>query len=234
MNSINRVLITGGTGFVGYWMQQTCPPNIDALYLNRVDYFKCVWAESKWDAIVHLAPLSPSYVLQKAPRVLFASSGAVYEGRTPYALNKREWERQCRESDADVVIARLFTFVGERLKNLYAVTHFIADAKAGKPIQVWGDGRTIRSYLYGSDLGTWMWKILLEGEGIYNVGSDFPYTILRLAQIVAEIIPAKIEFVNPHGPETRYLPDTERACELGCKRTIGLKEAIERVINASN
>jgi nucleoside-diphosphate-sugar epimerase len=233
MNFINDVLVTGGTGFVGYWMQRTQPPYISATFVNRAGYYRCRWTESRWDAIVHLALVSPSYVLQRAPRVLFASSGAVYNGHTPYALNKREWERQCRESDTDVVIARLFTFIGAHLKNLYAITHFITDAKAGRPLAVWGQGSTVRSYLYGEDLGHWMWNILLHGEGVYDVGSSIPVTILELANMVASIIPTTVEMVNVPTAETTYLPDTIRANALGCVQTVGLKEAIERTANES-
>jgi nucleoside-diphosphate-sugar epimerase len=222
-----KVLITGGTGFVGFWMQRTQPPNIDATYLNRKQYYDCLWAAKKWDAIVHLALVSPSYVLQKAPRVLFASSGAVYEGRTEYADNKRKWEKLCL--DSDVVIARLFTFVGERLKNLYAITNFIDDALHGRPITVCGNGNTVRSYLYGEDLGHWMWGLLFGLSGTYDVGSYVPYTTLEVARLVADIIPAKIEVLNAPGvPTTRYLPNiTYSEWEK-----VGLREAIERTINA--
>jgi nucleoside-diphosphate-sugar epimerase len=234
MNSLHNVLITGGLGFVGYWMMYTKPKDIDADAMGSIVY-SSRWETLKWDAIVHLAPVSPSRVLKYAQkhntRVLFASSGAIYEGTNNYAHDKRVWELQCTHSGVDVVIARLFTFVGAHLKNLYAITNFIEAAKAGKPLEVWGDGSTIRSYLYGEDLGRWMWKILLEGKGTYDVGSEIPYSILQVARQVADIIPAKIHVLNNGHPATVYLPDTDNARELGCVETVGLKEAIKKTIN---
>lgn len=231
MNSINKVLVTGGTGFVGHWMHKT-QPDIDVTYLSRADYYRSMWDAEKWEAIVHLAPVSPSYVLQKARRLLFASSGAIYESRTDYANKKRRWEFSCiRHGIKELVIARLFTFVGEHLQNLYAITNFIEDAKAGGPIHIQGDGSAIRSYLYGEDLGRWMWKILLEGNGVYDVGSAIHCTILEAARTVADVIPSKIQILNIPGiPETKYVPDTTRARALGCIETVGLREAIERML----
>jgi nucleoside-diphosphate-sugar epimerase len=230
-----RVLITGGSGFVGYWMGQTQPKFIDATYLNRVQYHER-WQNEKWGSIVHLAPVSPIRALKHAyrygTRVLFASSGAVYEQYTTYADNKRTWEQECTDSGADVVIARLFSFIGERL-NRHSAYDLIQMAKTGI-IQIRGSGNAIRSYLYGADLGRWMWKLLLDGTGIYDMGSRFPYTILEVARIVADIIPAKIEILNqPDMPNTVYMPNTVKANILGCEETMGLREAIAKVAHES-
>ena len=222
-----RVLLTGGTGFVGWSMRYTQPKGISAEYLTRQAYFDAEWRRTRWDAIVHLAPVSPSYVLQSCEKILYCSSGAVYEGQTEYAKMKRHYENMC----GDAIITRLFTFVGQYLKNNYAITNFIEDALKGGPIVVKGDGSAIRSYLYGEDLGRWMWKILLEGHGVYDVGSAIHCSILEAARTVADVIPRQIKVMNEPGiPETKYLPDVTRARELGCVETVGLKEAIERTI----
>ncbi len=239
MASITKVLITGGTGFVGYWMQQTKPAGILAGFRNHNDYAG-FWETSNWNAIVHLAPVSPARVLAYASRhkvrVLFASSGAVYKGTNEYADNKRKWEQECLNSGANVIIARLFTFVGAHLKNLYAITNFIENAKRGKPLEVWGGGNSVRSYLYGEDLGRWMWKLLLEGHnyrdsGAYDVGGPTPFFILDLARLVTDIIPASRRYTKPDYPNSYYVPNVARAHALGCEETIGLREAIERMIN---
>jgi nucleoside-diphosphate-sugar epimerase len=218
-----RVLCTGGSGFLGYWLNQTEPDIVEGTYLNKEEYFSRRWRKVRWDAIIHAAPISPTYVLENSKKVLYISSGAVYEGRSDYAKHKRHWESQCTD------IARLFSFVGPQL-NRHVVYDFIQCAKQGKPLEVWGDGSTVRSYLYGSDLGDWLWKILLDGQGIYDVGSSIPYTILETARMVADIIPAKIVVLGNGSPSSYYVPNITRALELGCKETVGLEEAIQRTI----
>jgi len=236
-NRIDNVLVTGGSGFVGHWLEVCQPPGIEAVYVGRKLY-QTRWEIGRWDAIVHLAPVSPTRVLKYAEKrgakVLYASSGAVYQGANDYAAHKREWEAICNASEADVVTARLFTFIGAGLKDHYAITHFIEAAKAGKPLSVWGDGSCVRSYLYGEDLGSWLWRILLDGNGVYDVGSAVPYTILQVARMVADATGAKIELMPGKVIETPvYLPDVERAVNLGCRETVGLEEAIRKTIDDS-
>lgn len=134
----------------------------------------------------------------------------------------------------DCVIVRPFAFVGEHLANRYAITQFIEAAKAGRPLEVWGNGSTVRSYLYGEDLGKWLWSVLLNGDKdiAYDIGGIYPYTILEVAQLVASIIPTPIHIMNNNHVETEYIPNLDNIRKLGCKQTVDLEEAIRRVINA--
>jgi nucleoside-diphosphate-sugar epimerase len=238
MNSTFNILITGGSGFVGYWMNVTQPNGLNCRYLNSNAY-NSDWEQEHYDIIVHLAPISPErvveYSLKNKSELIYASSGAVYELQSEYADNKRKWEKECINSNVDLVIARLFTFIGSHLTIDHAIVRFIENAKKGLPINIWGNGDTIRSYLYGEDLGKWMWKLVLGGNGIYDVGSIIPYTMLETAQIVCSLIPSKIEFeLDKISPKPVYLPKTYRAQkELECIETIGLREAIYRSINES-
>ena len=229
---ISNVLITGGTGFVGSWMHQTLPAQVHGEFIGKEAYELGQWKFQKYDAIVHLANISPADVLKASRdgRILFASSGAAKQRGQDYGYgyNKRLWELDCRHSGADVVIARLYAFCGERLSGAYALTDFIRDAKAGGPIVIRGNGRAVRSYLYGKELGLMMWGLLfngLKGE-TYEIGGKTPYTIARVAQLVSEVIPAEVVIRNEKGvPNRSYLP------EIGIPEHVKLKTAIERMAN---
>lgn len=190
---MKRILVTGGTGFVGQWMQRTRPADLEyeiIHYLNRHGY-ECLpmilWDD--WDAIVHLAPVPPLEPIEYCKahpntRLLYASSGAVYDRKTQYAYEKRAGERACLDAGIDVVIARLFTFSGAFLDDDKAISRFSKSALCGEPIVIWGDGSTVRSYMHGSEMGKWLWAILRRGERgeAYDVGSDEPVTMMELAQ----------------------------------------------------
>lgn len=190
---MNKILVTGGTGFVGGWMRRKQPPDLRVRYLSRADYELRRWKFSAWDAIIHLANISPVEVLEHAmkfdSRVLYASSGIVYmeDNQSDYRMNKLDWEKECIDSHLDVVIARLFTFFGAGLDDGKAYTQFMRAARSGEPLRIWGDGSAVRSYMHGRDLGARMWDLLYNGKRgtAYNIGSMRPTTILKLAQRIA-------------------------------------------------
>lgn len=206
------VLVTGGTGFVGYWMQRTQPEDVEGQYMSRIEYERNFWPIPHY--YVHLANIAPTQVIRYSMdyggRILYASSGAMYNQHTEYADNKRKWELECLNSECNVVIARLFTFFGERLDANKAIVQFVRAARAGEPLRIWGDGNTVRSYMYGSEMGKWMWAILLKGQNgeAYDVGSDRPITMLELAQMVASNYTPKPKIIIENRPETAtyYMP----------------------------
>jgi dTDP-glucose 4,6-dehydratase len=205
-------------------------------------------------------------------KLLFTSSGAVY-GPQPaeilnapetylgapdpllpgsaYGIGKRVAEHLCvlqaRESGCEAKIARCFAFVGPMLPldTHFAIGNFLRDALAGRDITVAGDGTPYRSYLYASDLATWLWTILFRGPPCraYNVGSDQPISIRELALIIQRLVGANsaVQIARQPAPgatPSRYVPSTHRAsAELGLKHTVPIEEAILRTtawIKSSN
>lgn len=199
-----------------------------------------------------------------ARQILFTSSGAVY-GVQPtnisniteeclvgpdvldptfcYHEAKRLAEMLCaiyaKKHNIEIKIARCFAFIGPHLPldSHFAAGNFIRDALHGGPINVSGDGSSLRSYLYAADLVVWLWKILCKGVSLrpYNVGSPQAVSIAELARCVAQnSTPSGIEIriakkTNPLQPPARYVPDVSRACgELRLKVEIELEEAIRR------
>jgi nucleoside-diphosphate-sugar epimerase len=151
---------------------------------------------------------------------LFVSSGAVY-GKQPwnvpktkeednfnidinnpnsaYAEGKRIAELYCsiynQKYKLPIKIARCFAFVGPYLPldTHFAIGNFINDVLNKKDIIIKGDGSTIRSYMYASDLIIWLWKILLKGvdNQPYNVGSDESISIKELAEKIIHLSESK-------------------------------------------
>src|SRR5581483_1431185 len=115
--------------------------------------------------------------------------------RSSYGNAKRLAENLCAISTqagrADVVVGRLFAFVGPRipLDAHFAIGNFLHDALEGRPIVVRGDGQARRSYLYAGELPEWCWALLARGRSgaAYNVGSPQGVTIADLAGLVAKL-----------------------------------------------
>ncbi len=195
-------------------------------------------------------------------RFLYLSSGAVY-GRQPpsvltvpesfsgapdlcdpasaYGEGKRAAELLCASyrNAIESVIARIFAVVGPLipLKGKFAVGDFLGDALDGAPISVHGDGSTVRSYQYMSDLLVWLWVLLLKGRSgyAYNVGSDDAVSILELARHAARLVePPLAVTTGPTNvvPIDRYVPSTEMArSELGLENTIDWRSALRKTFD---
>ncbi len=199
------------------------------------------------------------------PRFLLVSSGGVY-GPQPaeldaipetycgmpdplvaghaYSIAKRAAEHLCAlYQDAygiEVVVARCFAFVGRDLPldAHFAIGNFIADALAGRPIRVSGDGTPVRSYLDQHDLARWLLVMLERGRPgrAYNVGSGEAITIAALADLVREVIAPSMAVQLAGSAHSlgnfrnRYVPDVSRAREeLGLEVTLPLRGAIAGV-----
>jgi nucleoside-diphosphate-sugar epimerase len=206
-------LITGGTSFVGHWLRVTKPINTIVHNIGRAKYESMEWTNTKWDAIIHAGLVAPTEVLKQKCRVLYVSSGVVYhpEYEPKYRKIKIDGEAECLNSGADVVIARLFTFCGDRLDDNKAITTFCRAAIANKTIIITGGGNTVRSYMHGSLMGYWLWQILEHGERrrAYDVGSDVPITMLELARKVIAETNSKSEIVilDNKDPMPYYMPE---------------------------
>jgi nucleoside-diphosphate-sugar epimerase len=215
-----KILITGGTSFVGYWLRSCKPDNTVVYCIGRQRYDEMKWYNEQWDAIIHAALTPPTLVLQCAKRnnarVMFVSSGVIYhpEFEPKYRKMKIDGEQECLDSLQDVVIARLFTFYGERLDDKKAITTFYKAARANQPIVITGDGSTVRSYMHGSLMAYWMWQILKKGERrmAYDVGSDTPITMLELAKRIIEETNSKSEIIIQGGQDAMpyYMPENTR------------------------
>lgn len=195
-----------------------------------------------------------------ATRFLLTSSGAVYgpqpgalarlpedyAGAPPttsltsvYGQAKRVAEQLCTvyadRHALQPVIARCFAFAGEHLApdGPYAIGNFIRDAVAGRAIRVQGDGRAVRSYLYGRDMAHWLATLLAVAPAgqAYNVGSDQAITIADLARSVAAALapdaPVVIDgHVADDSARSHYVPDVSRARGLGLAVDTPLTDAI--------
>lgn len=163
-----------------------------------------------------------------------------------YGLGKiaSEWlcNRFSQEYGVACKTARIFAQVGPYLSldAQFAAGNFIRDAIKSKSIVIKGDGASIRSYMYPTDLIVWLIKILLNGQvgKAYNVGSDDRISIRGLAEEVLNVmendnLDIKVLGHSSSGlaPEV-YVPDISLAhAELGLSIEVSLRESLKRTID---
>lgn len=145
-----------------------------------------------------------------------------------------------RSRGADVGIARIFNTYGPRLQpgDGRVVSNFVAQALAGRPLTVYGDGSQTRSFCYVSDQVRGQLRLLDSGlTGPFNIGNPGEVTMLEMARLVLELTGASspIEFrpLPPDDPRRRC-PDITRARrELGWAPEVGLREGLRATIAAA-
>lgn len=93
------------------------------------------------------------------------------------------------------------TWDGGREKSPAAMCRKIARAKSGDTIDIWGDGKQTRSFLYVDECLEGTTRLLRSDfQGPVNVGSEEMVTINQLVDIVADIAGKKIEKNHIPGP----------------------------------
>jgi dTDP-glucose 4,6-dehydratase len=199
-----------------------------------------------------------------SPRLVFTSSGAVYGPQPatvqriseeqltgPDVLNPHaayhEGKRMAEmllsiaasEGIVQPLIARLFAFHGPflPLNEHFAIGNFIRDALAGGPIVVNGDGTTVRSYQYPTDMVSWLWAIAERAHAChaFNVGSDEGMSMREIAQTVASVSGVADVDVrgtpDPTRDVDRYIPSINRATtELGLINRVPFTEGLRRTL----
>ncbi len=134
-----------------------------------------------------------------------------------------------REKHLPVTIARLFNTVGPRQTGRYGMVlpRFIAAAKAGEPLRVFGDGAQSRCFCLVHDVVESLVRLQkcesARGE-IFNVGGTEEVSILELATLVVATLgsKSKIELI-PY--DQAYSPGFD-----DMRRRKPLVEKLERIV----
>ncbi|MBX3165019.1 MAG: NAD(P)-dependent oxidoreductase [Bacteroidetes bacterium] len=196
-------------------------------------------------------------VASRAERVLIISSGAVYgevskdipfipENLTTapesnytenvYGEAKRASEMLAysygKENGFEVITARCFAFAGFGIGSHLILNILIRQALNDKELRINGSGLARRSFLHGQDLAVWLLKLLADGKSEpYNVGSDKAYSIIKLAELVRDILAPekKVVVLGTIKQERRlnYVPSIAKAISLGLNVWTTIEESIK-------
>jgi len=115
-----------------------------------------------------------------------------------------------------VKVLRVFNCIGRRQSGAYGmvVPRFVAWARRGKPIQVYGDGRQTRTFADVRDVIRGITLVQREGSAgqPYNLGGEEEITIIDLARRIRKLLHtrSRIEHVPYDQAFTRGFEETRR------------------------
>jgi GDP-D-mannose 3', 5'-epimerase len=161
-----------------------------------------------------------------------------------YGWEKLYMERVCRHYSEDFSLATrvvrfhnifgpLGTYDGGREKSPAAICRKVALATDGDDIEVWGDGKQMRSYCYVDDCVEGMHRLMRSDycEPL-NLGQDRMISINDLVDMVAKIAGKKIykryDVNKPQGVKGRNSDNTRLREVLGWEPAVSLEEGLAK------
>ena len=208
------------------------------------------------NAIDHLLRrLEGTNLLRKV--VYISSGGAVYgqtDGRpshedsalrptTEYARYHLRNEELLRSALKErLLIMRLSNPYGSFQAYKYdkrqgVIARLIEAVKTGEPFFQYGDGETVRDYLWDGDLGRLFADALdPKSSGTFNIGTGRGYSIKSLIALVSDISGESVKVINAPS-RSEDIPysvlNCARACEqLGWRASTSVEEGIKRLLCA--
>lgn len=177
--------------------------------------------------------------------------GPPQQTRWGYACSKLADEflamAYAQERGLPVVVTRLFNIVGPRQTGQYGMVlpRFIAAAKAGQPLRVYGDGQQTRCFCHVSEAVECLLRLMQTPSArgqVFNVGGDEEVSILELATRVIRVLNSKsaIEFIPYNEAYTSGFEDMRRRRPqldklgqgIGFRPTLALDDIIRRTAEA--
>ncbi len=197
---------------------------------------------------------SSSEVYGKASKVPFCEDddlvmGATNKGRWSYACSKMIDEflalAYWKEKRVPTVVVRLFNTVGPRQTGQYGmvVPRFIAQARAGEPITVYGDGSQRRCFTWVGDVVQALIELSDQSGAVgevFNLGNTEEITILELAERAKAVtgsqskvvfVPYERAYAAGFEDMPRRVPSIEKVRRLiGFRPSLGL-DGILKLVN---
>ena len=159
----------------------------------------------------------------------------------PYAASKAACDRLCytysKAYKLDIKIVRLFNPYGPHQQLNKIIPTFYAQAKANKPITVYGDGSDTRDYVYIDDIveGLWLARLLPAGE-VVNLATGKATSNLEMALLIKDLLKSQspivfTEYPKPFGGIRYQVGCYDKAKKLmGWEPKVSLKDGVERTI----
>jgi dTDP-glucose 4,6-dehydratase len=142
-----------------------------------------------------------------------------------------------RTHGVDTCIVRIFNTYGPHLEpgDGRVVSNFLAQAIAGVPLTVYGDGTQTRSFCFIDDEIAGLLALLESDWGTpMNIGNPNEHTVLELAQLVLEVSGSSSPIVHAELPQddpVRRCPDITLAeRELGWRPKVSLRDGLTHTL----
>jgi GDP-D-mannose 3', 5'-epimerase len=158
----------------------------------------------------------------------------LFSERLYFAYN-RNYNLQVRVARFHNIFGPEGTYKGGKEKAPAALSRKVAETTDKGVIEVWGDGKQTRSFLYIDDCVDAV-RSLMDSDfiGPVNIGSEEMVSINELAKIIIDMSGKKISIKNIPGPEGVRGRNSDNALiseKLGWSPKYSLKQGLEKTFS---
>ncbi len=154
-------------------------------------------------------------------------------------FSERLFQAVSRNNKIPTRIGRLHNVFGPqgswccgREKAPAAICRKVAEAVDGGEIEMWGDGRQVRSFLYVDECLDGILRLMRSDcEQPLNIGSDFPVSIRELAEMVISLSNKRLTIKTVPGPQGVRARSSDNDLieqQLGWRPTQPLQDGLEK------
>ena len=119
-----------------------------------------------------------------------------------YAAYRRNYGMQTFVARYHNIFGPFGTWTGGKEKAPAAICRKVAEANSGESIEIWGDGKQTRSFLYIDECVEGTMKLIRSSfQGPVNIGSEEMVSINQLVAMVAEIAGKSLSVRHISGPQ---------------------------------
>jgi UDP-glucuronate 4-epimerase len=180
---------------------------------------------------------SSSSVYGVNSKVPFSEGDAIFKPISPYAASKLACEAlghvYHHVYGLDVAMLRFFTVYGPRQRPDLAIHKFAGLIASGRPIPVFGDGRTARDYTYISDILQGILACTRQefGYEVFNLGESQPVELWRLIELLEGALGRRAEKqvlpMQPGDVPVTYADVGKARARLGYAPQVPIERGIE-------
>jgi len=238
--------ITGVNGFIGNALNiklqslgwktyPTMRPDVDYVFLfgspSSDHWFHYALGYSLQETIGNFISAA-EYCRENNIKLIYPSSGTIYEGTTPYAKCKRILDIITTMYGEHILGLRIFAGygIGEAHKREYAsiIYKFAKAMKRGERPVIWGDGTQTRDFIYIDDIINAIIKYK-DVEGFLDVGTGISTSFNTIVKIINEKLGTHIEPLYKEKPDF-YVEHT--ICTKSSEHTVSVEEGIQRILDS--
>jgi GDP-D-mannose 3', 5'-epimerase len=231
----------GGIGYITVFHADIARNNIlinahmlEAARLNGISRFlfsssACVYAQSK-QRDARVTPLREEDAYPAEPEAGYGWEKLFTEELCRYY--KQDYGFQTRIVRFHNVYGPLGAYEGGKEKAPAAISRKVALATNGSEIEIWGDGKQSRSFMYIDDCVEGLIRLMSSDYSEpLNLGTDRLITVSALVDLVCEIAGKRLKtrfcLDRPQGVRGRNSDNTRLREALGWEPTIPLEEGLE-------